>query len=85
MLVTEKVFEAFLRCETKSYLYSKGALGTNTEFSDWQRHVREQFKQAGWERLRSTVRDSNAASWALLPDTTMQELRSVDRNFGNPH
>jgi len=57
MLVTEKVFEAFLRCETKSYLYSKGALGTNTEFSDWQRHVREQFKQAGWERLRSTVRD----------------------------
>src|SRR5271157_2374600 len=74
MLITEEVFEAFLRCETKSYLYSKGALGTNTEFSDWRRHVREKFKQRGWERLRSTVRDDE---WYVgtLPPRALQNCR----------
>jgi len=56
MPITEEILEAFLRCETKSYLYSQGAVGTKTEFSEWKRHVRETFKQTGWERLRSTVR-----------------------------
>jgi predicted RecB family nuclease len=57
MAITEEIFEAFLRCETKSYLYSQGAVRTNTEFSEWKRHVRETFKQTGWKRLRSAVRE----------------------------
>lgn len=65
MLITEEVFEAFLRCETKSYLYSKGALGTNTEFSDWQRHVREEFKQAGKRRFQDPRPEKSGAWWYL--------------------
>jgi predicted RecB family nuclease len=56
MSITERIFEAFLKCETKSYLYSKYALGVHSKLTDWQRHQREEFKQAGWERLRSTLR-----------------------------
>jgi len=56
MLITEETFEAFLNCKTKSYLYFKDAVGVQSEFSDWQQHLRQRFKQTGWERLRSTVR-----------------------------
>jgi len=57
MLITQETFEAFLKCETKSHLYFQRAVGVHSEFSEWQRNVRHTFKETGWERLRSTVRE----------------------------
>src|ERR1035437_4811476 len=57
MLITEETFEAFLKCETKSHLYFQRAVGVQSEFSEWQRNLRQKFKETGWERLRSTVRE----------------------------
>jgi len=56
MPITEETFEAFLKCETKSHLYFKCVVGVHSNFSKWQKHLREKFKQTGWERLRSAVR-----------------------------
>jgi predicted RecB family nuclease len=57
MLITDVTFEAFLKCETKSHLYFQRAVGVQSEFSEWQRNLRQKFKETGWERLRSTVRE----------------------------
>jgi predicted RecB family nuclease len=56
MPITEETFEAFLKCETKSHLYFKCVVGVQSNFSKWQKHLREKFKQTGLERLRSAVR-----------------------------
>jgi len=57
MLITEETFEAFLKCETKSHLYFQRAVGVQSEFGEWQRNLRQKFKETGWDRLRSTVRE----------------------------
>jgi predicted RecB family nuclease len=57
MLITEEIFEAFLKCATKSHQYFQCAVGVHSEFSEWQRIQRDKFKQMGWERLRATVRE----------------------------
>jgi len=44
MLITEEIFQAFLKCETKSYLKFSGAVGLQREFSDWQWHFIEDYK-----------------------------------------
>lgn len=56
MWITEELFEAFLKCATKSYLYFGRAVGVHSEFGDWQQHRRQEFKQRGWEQLRSSLR-----------------------------
>jgi predicted RecB family nuclease len=56
MTITQEIFEAFLRCRTKSYLYSNGAVGTRLEFSEWEQHVQKEFKEKGWRQLHSTLR-----------------------------
>ena len=57
MSITKGIFEAFLKCPTKSHLYSEGTIGTQPEFGEWQRHVAEEFKEAACARLRSSVRN----------------------------
>jgi predicted RecB family nuclease len=56
MTITQEIFETFLKCRTKSYLYSHGAVGTRSEFSEWGQHVQEEFKEKGWRLLRSALR-----------------------------
>ena len=56
MSITQGIFEAFLKCPTKSQLYSEEIIGTQPEFGEWQRHVAEEFNEAAWARLRSSVR-----------------------------
>jgi hypothetical protein len=74
MLITEETFEAFLKCETKSHLYLQRAVGVQSEFSEWQRNLRQKFKETGWERLRSTVREDQ---WCV--GTPLQSL--ADRRY----
>jgi predicted RecB family nuclease len=59
MLITEKTFEAFLKCATKSYLYFHDVVGVPSEFSQSQDYLREDYKQRCREQLCSAVRDGH--------------------------
>jgi predicted RecB family nuclease len=51
--ISAETFEAFLQCETKSKLYSRGAIGADLEFTDWQRSRRDNYKESGLSWLQS--------------------------------
>lgn len=53
MIITEKIFQSFLRCETKSHLLSSGAIGTEREFVEWQDRQAEDYKQKCLVQLRA--------------------------------
>jgi predicted RecB family nuclease len=74
MSITQEIFEAFLKCPTKSYLYSEGAVGIQSRFREWSRHQQEEFKQTGWRRLRSALRTDE---WyeGTLPLKTLEQRR----------
>src|SRR5437879_4779428 len=55
MPVTQEIFEAFVKCPTKSHLYSDGAAGTPSEFGEWQRRVQEEYKGTASARLRLSI------------------------------
>ncbi|MDQ3257211.1 MAG: IS66 family transposase [Acidobacteriota bacterium] len=61
-LITEEIFQAFLKCETKSHLQAPGAVGTECEFADWQRCLVEDFKRKGCIQLRSNLREDECLS-----------------------
>src|SRR5712691_7267131 len=56
MSVTQEIFEAFVKCPTKSHLYSDGVTGTHSEFHEWRRRVQEDYKEAASARLHSSIR-----------------------------
>ena len=55
MTITEEIFEAFLKCRTKSYLYSNRVVGTRSEFGVWEQQVQEDFKESCQRQLRCTL------------------------------
>ncbi len=59
MLITEETFQAFLKCETKTFLKLSNGVGDQSEFGIWQRHVVEGFRKACGIKLRSNLRDDH--------------------------
>jgi predicted RecB family nuclease len=53
MLITAEIFQAFLQCETKSYLKFLGVRQGQREVIVWQRRLAEQFMQECCVELRS--------------------------------
>ena len=53
--ISVESFESFFQCETKSKLYSQGAIGVDLEFTDWQRGRRDRYKESGLSWLRSNL------------------------------
>jgi len=45
MLITNDVFHAFLKCETKAYLTFSGAVATECELKDGQQRIVEEYKR----------------------------------------
>src|SRR5437016_3758321 len=45
MLITNDVFQAFLKCETKAYLTFSGAVATECELKDGQHRIVEEYKR----------------------------------------
>jgi hypothetical protein len=45
MSITEEDLEAFLNCETKSYLTFNGVVGVLSEFGQSRKHLREMYRQ----------------------------------------
>lgn len=62
MLITEEIFSAFLKCETKSYLKTSGAVGNQSEVSSWQRRRVEDFKQKCYIQFRSNLQEDECLS-----------------------
>src|SRR6266849_2573971 len=67
MLISEDIFRAFLRCETKAYLKFLGATGDQREFTDWERNLVEDYKQQCCIQLRSNFREDECLIGTLLP------------------
>jgi predicted RecB family nuclease len=53
VLITNEVFNAFLYCETKSYLKSLGNIGHQSEYIEWEQCRFEDFRKKCVEKLRS--------------------------------
>jgi predicted RecB family nuclease len=58
MSVTEEIFAAFLKCETKAYLQHSGTLGGQSEFSEWRQHQREEYRESCRKLLCSALHTS---------------------------
>jgi predicted RecB family nuclease len=46
MPITEEIFAAFLKCDTKAYLQYSGTLGTQSEFNQRAQNQREEYKES---------------------------------------
>ena len=67
ILITEEIFQAFLKCETKAYLKYPSAVGVQGEGSDWQRRLIEDFRQKCAIKLRSQFPEDECLVGASLP------------------
>lgn len=45
LCITQEIFEAFLKCPTKSHLVSEGAIGAQPEFHEWRRRSEENYRE----------------------------------------
>ncbi|MCA1628789.1 MAG: IS66 family transposase [Acidobacteria bacterium] len=70
ILITEEIFQAFLKCETKAYLKYPSASGVQREGSDWQRRLIEDFRQKCAINLRSQLPEDECLVGASLPQIT---------------
>lgn len=52
MLLTDEIFEAYLKCETKSYLKSTSIIEGQSEFAEWRDELSSTFKQKGIAQLQ---------------------------------
>lgn len=79
-----EVFARFLRCELEADLYSRGVVGTDREFENWQRQRLDKYKEAASVALRSAHRDCQvhvgtptlssikSKRWPLILDCTLE-------------
>jgi hypothetical protein len=67
MLITDDIFQAFLQCETKSYLKLSGAVGDQREFSEWTRHRVEAYKRQYHMHVRAHCHEDECLIGAALP------------------
>lgn len=67
-LITEEIFQAFLKCKTKSHLKASGAVGPECEFADWQRRLLEDFKRKCCIQLRSNLREDECLTATFPPE-----------------
>ena len=59
MLITDKIFSAFLDCETKSYLRLSGDVEPQRELIEWKRRLVDDFKEKCSIQLRSGFREED--------------------------
>jgi len=71
-VVTDEIFDAFLKCESKAYFKSSGRIGEPDELVNWQREIRQEFRRSCQARYRSIFLDALDAPQPSLLD----ELKS---------
>ena len=91
MKPTAELFEAYLKCPTKCWLLSQGAVGDGNAYADWVKAQKEAFRSVGLRRLQETVPEKErvitpprgdnlkAAWWRLAVDMEVSAGSSVSR------
>src|SRR5215470_11703561 len=67
MLVTDDIFQAFLRCETKAHLKFAGAAGDHRTFPEWERTLIEDYKQQGHRQWRAAFGEAACLVGGAFP------------------
>ena len=77
MTITSRLFEAYLKCPTKCFLWSRGETGTSNSYADWAQVLNISYRSEGISRLKDGVasnecvagpsegKDLKAAKWRL--------------------
>jgi predicted RecB family nuclease len=80
MIVTSRLFEAYLKCPTKCFLWSRGETGTGNAYADWAEVQNISYRREGIRRLKDGVaskecvagsldgEDLKSAAWRLAVD-----------------
>ena len=80
MKPTAELFEAYLKCPTKCWLLSQGAIGEGNAYAEWVKAQNEAFRAVALQRLQETVPENErviapprgynlkAAQWRLAMD-----------------
>src|SRR5664280_1833105 len=61
MIVSSHLFEAFLECSTKCWLYSRAEPITGNAYSEWARAQNEAYYEGGLKRLLAMLPESERA------------------------
>jgi predicted RecB family nuclease len=86
-----ELFEAYLKCPTKCWLLSKGAIGEGNAYAEWVKAQNEAFRAVALRRLQETVPENErviepprsdnlkAAQWRLAVDMEVSADNAVSR------
>src|SRR2546421_507078 len=50
MTITSRLFEAYLKCPTKCFLWSRGETGTSNSYADWAQVLNISYRSEGISR-----------------------------------
>jgi len=65
MTVTPHLFEAYLKCPTKCFLWSRGETGKGNAYADWVRVQSASYRKEGISRLKHGVAPSECVTGPL--------------------
>src|ERR1044072_5154145 len=72
MLITDDIFQAFLKCETKAYLKSANSEAAHPEIADWRQRVVERYKRICCTRLCAAFSEDEC----LADPSTLQDFKN---------
>jgi len=67
MQITDEIFQAFLKCETKAYLKGSNSDVVHPEIADWRQRVVESYKSICCARLRSAFSEDECLDGPSTP------------------
>ena len=71
--VTSRLFEAYLKCPTKCFLWSRGETGTSNTYADWAQAQTISYRSEGIRRLKDGVESNECITGPL----DRKELKSA--------
>jgi len=96
--ITPQLFEAYLKCPTKSFLLSLGETGSGNAFAEWIRSQDTLYRCEGLRQLKEQVADNQCftglidrasltsrkwqPNWGAVADSTVFGTKSDDLQLG---
>jgi predicted RecB family nuclease len=65
MIVTSRLFEAYLKCPTKCFLLSRGETGTSNAYADWTQVQSISYRSDGISRLKGGIPSNECVAGSL--------------------
>lgn len=87
MMITDELFDAYLRCKTKAYLTfsDTGMSHPSHPVSDWVRHLAEEYQAACRESLRSADGGDCLVGSPCLDDLKHAKYRLIIEPYIGSH